>query len=231
MKKPSLLPMLSSGLAMMAFAVGGSGCSSSPTPRDLMAEEAHSGSADRPVAMKGEGTFLDGRVTAVATVSRGFNRGGKGGPGGRERRGPKDGGAFGDYRRSDTDAFGDVFIVGGESEEEQKEAMEDYVRQAKARRAAGSPMPPVTLRVQFENRASAPVTIEIVDVNSDLGNFAARPTKLTLATGEKGVLDPMISQLGVTSDEIPLKLAIRADGKTESQVLLIKNIIAPSLRK
>jgi hypothetical protein len=58
-----------------------------------------------------------------------------------------------------------------------------------------------------------------------------RPPKLTIAPGEKAVLEPMISQLGVTSDEIPLKLAVRTGGKREQQVVVVKNVIAASLRK
>jgi hypothetical protein len=41
----------------------------------------------------------------------------------------------------------------------------------------------------------------------------------------------MISQLGVTSDEIPLKLAVRTGGKKEEQIVIVKNVIAASLRK
>jgi hypothetical protein len=109
--------------------------------------------------------------------------------------------------------------------------MQDYIRQAKARRAAGSPMPPVTLKVAFENRGTEPVEIEVTEVNSDLGNFVVRPSKLTIAPGQSGMLEPMVSQLGVTSDEIPLKLAVRYGGKKEQQVVVVKNIIAQSLRK
>ena len=109
--------------------------------------------------------------------------------------------------------------------------MEDYIRQAKARRAAGSPMPPVTLRVLLENRGTEPMDVEVTEVNSDLGNFAVRPQKLTLAPGEKGTLEPMVSQLGVTSQEIPLKLAVRVAGKKESQVVTVKNAITESMRK
>ena len=109
--------------------------------------------------------------------------------------------------------------------------MQDYIRQARARRAAGSPMPPVTLRVLFENKGTEPLELEVTEVNSDLGNFAVRPPKLTIAPGERGVLDPMISQLGVTSDEIPLKLAIRTGGKKEQQVVVVKNVIKESLRQ
>ena len=200
-----------------------------------MLEEANTQSAvERPVAMRGEGTFLDGKVAALATVSRGFDRGVRGGP--RTRKGEKGEGVYDEGRRNrrdDAGAFTEVYNIGGygDSEEEQKEAMQDYVRQARARRAAGSPMPPVTLRVLFENKGTEPLELEVTEVNSDLGNFAVRPPKLTIAPGEKGILEPMISQLGVTSDEIPLKLAVRAGGKKEQQVVVVKNIIAESLRK
>ncbi|MBI5693406.1 MAG: hypothetical protein HZC55_25300 [Verrucomicrobia bacterium] len=214
------------------------GCGSGPAPRDLMLEEAASGQAvERPVAMRGEATFLEGKLGAVATVSRGFDRGVRrppGGRGGRPGQGPE--GAFEDgsrRRKDDAGAFTEVYYIGGygDSEEEQKEAMQDYIRQAKARRAAGSPMPPVTLKVAFENRGTDPIEIEVTEVNSDLGNFAVRPPKLTIAPGSSGVLEPMVSQLGVTSDEIPLKLALRTGGKKEQQTVIVKNVFGANLRK
>jgi hypothetical protein len=136
-------------------------------------------------------------------------------------------------KKDDVGAFSEVYNIGGygDSEEEQKEAIAEYMRIAKARRAAGSPMPPVTLRVAFENKSAEPMEIEVTEVNSYLGNFAVRPPKLTLPPGETGVLDPMISQLGVSSDEIQLKLEVRHGGKKESQVVVVKNVIAQSLRK
>lgn len=219
----------SSKLCALSALVAGvcmiSGCGSGGGPRDLMLEEANGAPVERPVAMRGEGSFLEGKVVALATVSRGFDHGPAGGP-----RGGKGGRRWGG-KDDELGAFGEVYNLGGESEEEQKEAMLDYIRQAKARRAAGSPMPPVTLRVAFENKGTAPLEIEVTEVNSDLGNFAVRPPKLTLAPGEKGVLNPMISQLGVTSDEIPLKLALRSGGKSESQVVVVKNVIKESLKK
>ncbi len=221
-------------LAVLGLAL--SGCGSGPTPRDLMLEEASkSQGVERPVAMRGEVTFLGGKLGAVATVSRGFDRGIRGPRGGRRGDGPAEG-AFdepGRRRRDDAGAFTEVYYIGGagDSEEEQKEAMEDYIRQARARRAAGSPMPPVTLKVAFENRGTEPLEIEVTDVNSDLGNFAVRPPKLTIAPGASGSLDPMISQLGVTSDEIPLKLALRTGGRKEEQVVVVKNVLAQSLRQ
>jgi len=226
------LAVLGAGLFVAA------GCGTGSVPRDLMMEEASRGPVERPVAMKGEGSFLDGKVGALVTVTRGFDRGprvGQGGPGGRGRPGDDDN-IFDDNRRKrrdDVGAFTEVYNIGGygDSEEDQKEAMQDYLRMARARRAAGSPMPPVTLRVLFENKGTEPLELEVTEVNSDLGNFAVRPPKLTIAPGEKGMLEPMISQLGVTSDEIPLKLSLRTGGKREQQVVVVKNVLAESLRK
>ncbi len=204
------------------------GCSSA-VPRDLMAEEARSESSDRPVAMKGEANFGSGQLHVVATVARGFQRGpGAGGPGG---KGGRRGG--GGRAMKSADAFSENYSFDyGESEEAQKEAVQEYVRQAMARRAAGSPMPPVTLRIEFENKGTEPIEIVPTEVNSDLGNFAPRPQKVTVAPGERGVLEPMVSQLGVTNDEIPVTVSLKiGGGRTETQVIAVRNILAPSLRK
>ena len=239
MKQAAIFPKVFTALSLIAGVVANTGCGSHSVPRDLMLEEASKQPVERPVAMRGEGTFLDGKVAALATVSRGFDRGVRSEKGGRGRRGGtgvREGEGIydeGRRRRDDVGAFTEVYNIGGygDSEEEQKEAMEDYIRQARARRAAGSPMPPVTLRVLFENKGTEPLELEVTEVNSDLGNFAVRPPKLTIPPGEKAMLDPMISQLGVTSDEIPLKLAVRTGGRKEQQVVIVKNVIADSLRK
>ena len=236
MKHPAFFPRLGATISLAALTFALAGCGSHTGPRDLMLEEAMKQPVERPVAMRGEGTFLEGKLAALATVSRGFDRGVRAGAG-RGRRGPDDAESVyeegGRRRRDDAGAFTEVYNIGGygDSEEEQKEAIQDYLRQARARRAAGSPMPPVTLRVLFENKGTEPLEIEVTEVNSDLGNFAVRPPKLTIAPGQKGMLEPMVSQLGVTSDEIPLKLAVRAGGKREQQVVVVKNVIAQSLRK
>jgi hypothetical protein len=41
----------------------------------------------------------------------------------------------------------------------------------------------------------------------------------------------MVSQLGVTSDEIPVRLSVRLGAKRESQIIAVKNIILPSVLK
>ncbi len=230
MKKLSLLSSTCGAAAITSVLLLSAGCGT-PTQRDLMVEAVNTG--ERPVAMKGDGTLFEGKLAAFATVSRGFERGGKPGV-----RGPGAGKGGvedelnGGRRRRDSDGITEVYSTGfGDSEEEQKEAMKEYVRMAMARRAQGSPMPPVTLRVQIENRGTEPVEVEVTDVNSELGNFAVRPSKLTIAPGEKGTLDPMVSQLGVTSDEIPVKIAVRMAGKKDTQTIAVKNIIMASVLK
>jgi hypothetical protein len=219
MSPAPLLSRLAAVTAVGLIVALGAGCSTAPLQRDMMTDALTAG--EQPVAMRGENAFLDGKLSALATVSRGFDRGTK--------SGKND--LTGSRRRNDG-VFGEVYNTGyGDSDEEQKEAIEDYYRLARAQRAAGSPMPPVTLRVAFENRGTEPMEIEITEVNSELGNFAVRPPKLKLAPGEAGKLDPMISQLGVTSDEIPLKIEVRYAGKKESKILTVKNLILPSLKK
>jgi hypothetical protein len=228
MKKRPILSVVLSVCVLGAVGWGSAGCSNRPAPLDPMAEGLTAG--EKPVSMKGEGAFLEGKLAAVATVSRGFDRGVKGGRSGAALDGDRRRGLRGDDDRG-VSGITEVYHIGGETEEEQKEAYKEYVRQAMARRAAGSPMPPVTLRVKLENKGTEPIEIEVMEVNSELGNFAVRPPKITIAPGQTGELDPMISQLGVTSDEIPLKVSVRTGSKRETQVIPIKNLILPSVRK
>lgn len=221
--KQTPLPLKLAAVIFAASLLAGAGCSNPAVPRDLMAEEARLAPGERPVAMKGDATFAGGQIQVLVTVSRGFQRGAGSKAAPPERKG---------WFKRDTDAFSESYSFDyGDSEEQQKEAMQDYVRQAMARRAAGSPMPPVTLRVGFENKGTTPIQFSATEVNSDLGNFAAQPAKLTIAPGERDSLEPMVSQLGVTADEIPLKLSLRIGGKTESQVVIVKNVIRDSVRK
>ena len=203
------------GLAAFLGAIFVAGCNHT-LPPDPMAEAA--GSGEKPVAMKGDTSYFDTKIAATVTISRGFSRGadrGKQGPlRGRDRKDATTIGLSENYPTG----------YGGESEEEQKELYEDLVRRARAQRAAGSPMPPVTIRLKLQNRGAEPVEVDLLEVNSDLGNFAVRPTKLTLAPGQMGETEPMVSQLGVTSDEIPMKVVLRTAGKKETQVIPVKSL-------
>jgi len=71
------------------------------------------------------------------------------------------------------------------------------------------------------------VQVDIQEVNSDLGNFAVQPELLSLAPDQTGEPDPMISQLGVTSDEIPVKVTLSVAGKSESRTILVKSLAEP----
>jgi hypothetical protein len=229
MTNPLKLSNLGAAVSLTAALLAAGGCGSGGTPRDLMMDEAVKGNIERPVAMRGNSTFEGGALTVYATVTQGLVREGAASSSKKGTSIAADSGR----KKDDAGAFSEVYNFGGsgDSEEAQKEAMQDYLRQARARRAAGSPMPPVTLKVAFENKGTEPIEIEITEINSMLGNFAVRPPKLTLAPGGNGVLDPMISQLGVTSDEIPLTVAIRRGGKREQQTVMVKNIILDSIRK
>ncbi len=207
------------------------GCSTTSAP-DPMAEAAASG--EKPVAMRGDGSFFDGKIAADVAISRGFDRGDKGkgrGGGGPDGAGGGKhghrGGGGSDSDASNTGLSQNFGGFEGASESEQKEMYEDMVRLALAHRAAGSPMPPVTIRLRLENRGNEPAEIEVLEENSDLGNFAVRPTKLKIAPHEAGIFDPMVSQLGVTSDEIPMKITLRVAGKKDSQTIIVKSLIPP----
>jgi hypothetical protein len=225
MKNAAFLPILA-GLVTAGSAALSVGCSTGSVQRDLMMEEATASTfVERPVAMKGESAFLAGALTATATVQRGFERVDP-----RGESGPPASGGPKPVEEENSSSFAHVYFA-TPSEEEEKAAMEAYARQSQALRAAGSPMPPVTLKVELVNRGTETMEIEIREVNSDLGNFAPRPSNVTIGPGGKVTLDPMISQLGVTSNEIPLKLGVRTAGKTETQVVYVKNVITPEAMK
>jgi hypothetical protein len=173
---------------------------------DELAEAVSAG--EHPVAMEGNGAFFGGQVVATVTVSRGVGRGTKAGGGG------------GHHKHDDSGDNGG--LSGGDSMDEDQ-AMA-YMR---ARGALGSPLPPVSLHLKLSNKGAAIVQVEILEMNSDLGNFAVEPALLSLAPGQTSEPDPMISQLGVTSDEIPVKVTLRSGGKTESQSILVKSLAEP----
>lgn len=164
---------------------------------------------EHPVAMKGEAVFFDHQVKATVTVSRGIGHGTAGGEGHHH--------------------FGGG---GGNGTVDQTELahMDDDERTAylRAKFAVGSPLPPVTMHLKLENLSSQVVTLDVDDFNSDLGNFAVHPETIALAPGQVSEPDPMISQLGVTSDLIPVTVTLKLNGKKQTQVIPVKNIMTPA---
>jgi hypothetical protein len=93
-----------------------------------------------------------------------------------------------------------------------------------------SNLPAVRLHLRLTNRGPAPVTVEVTDFNSDLGDFVVEPPKILLAPNESAEAEPMTSQLGVTSDSIPLTVAIWMTGQDgtrqgEKQVLSLRTVM------
>jgi hypothetical protein len=86
----------------------------------------------------------------------------------------------------------------------------------------GSPLPPVTLHLILTNTGGEPVTVEMIDFESDLGNFALDPDRLTIAPGATAEPTSMVSQLGVSSDVIPFKVTLRVGKAKESQTVQVR---------
>jgi hypothetical protein len=85
----------------------------------------------------------------------------------------------------------------------------------------------LALTVTFTNTSSRPITIAITEVDSLLGNFAARPENLTLAPGQQGSLDPMLSPIENNFDELDVMLTIRRGNKGETRVLQLRRAQGP----
>ena len=190
--------VLLAGLVLAA-----SGCKT-PRPPDELAQAVAMG--ERPVALSGTSAFFGGQMNVVVTISRGIGRGTGGGGGGKgggdKHRGSKPGDE--DFSGLDNDQTMAYMI---------------------AKAAVGSPMPPVTMHLKIENKAKQTTAVEVLDFESELGNFAVHPETLSMAPDQVAEPDPMISQLGVTSDDIPVKVSLKSAGKTETQTIHVRNVL------
>jgi hypothetical protein len=91
-----------------------------------------------------------------------------------------------------------------------------------------SNQPAIQLRLRLTNHGAAPLVVEVVDFNSDLGNFVVRPPKIALPPGEPVEADPMVSRLGMSGDEIPLTIKLKIDGRTDGGVLTLRALQGPA---
>jgi hypothetical protein len=153
---------------------------------------------EQPVSLEGSAAFFGGSINATVTISYGIGSG---------RKGPK---AGKEYTKN----------ISGMSYDEAEAYLKD-------REAIGSPLPPVTIHLKLENLLPGTVSVEIVELNSDLGNFAVEPAVLSLAPGQETEPDSMTSQLGVTSDDIPVVVTLKLAGKQETQTLQVRTIPPP----
>ena len=189
--------------ACLTIALLGPGCEHKQT--DQITQAVLSG--ERPVAMAGSEPFFDGRITARITVSRGIGHGAKGGGGSRSRGGS------------------DAYDQDRANERIAQEAYSDY---AKAEVNNGTPLPPVTLHLILINSGTVPLTVAMLDFDSDLGNFVVDPDTITVAPGETSEPTPMVSQLGVSSNEIPVKVTLKLDSRKETRTVLVKSLLDES---
>ena len=85
----------------------------------------------------------------------------------------------------------------------------------------------LALTFTFINPGAQPVTFTIADVNSTLGNFAPRPETLTVAPGQQGSIDPMLSNITSNFDELAVTLTVKIRGQTETHILNLRRAGEP----
>jgi hypothetical protein len=103
----------------------------------------------------------------------------------------------------------------------------DYA-ESESRTFVGSPLPPVTLHLIITNTGPAPLTVTLIDFNSDLGNFALDPDTLTIPPGQAAEPTAMVSELGVSADSIPFKVTLKLPGRRESKAVVVHVVAMPA---
>lgn len=188
-----------------------------------------------PKPMDAQASFFAGQITAEAMLAKsdvawrnpsaadgarggGRNSGFGGGAAGGGRRGGGGRGMGGGGGRRGGDIDGAPTSARGEP------ARGPAIRTSNA--------PPVQLRLRLTNHGAEPTEVEVLDFNSDLGNFVVQPAKITLPAGEAVEAEPMTSRLGVPAvEEIPITVRLRVGGKSgriEQQVLKLRPRIEPA---
>jgi hypothetical protein len=201
--RPLSIALASAGLALAALA---GGCQHEKVDQLTQAVE----SGERPVAMAGSEAFFAGKVTARVTVGRGIGHGFK-----RQAATLLNAGS----------GFGITNANADEVRANEEEAKEVYDEYMKTRPTNGTPLPPVTLHLIIINTGAEPVTVGIVDFNSDLGNFVVDPETVTVAPGGSADTTPMVSRLGVTSPLIPVTVTLKMGAAKETRTVLVRDLL------
>ena len=188
------------------------GCTSNPGHKTTVIGKVAADEETRPVAMLGEEKFFGGQLNAVVTVSQGLD--------GLTRRG---GWRTLGRTRADAPDLQDVFSR--ELNHPEKNDIGQTINKMVALQVTGSPLPPVLLRVQLSNSGADPVEVAIDLFKSYLGDFAVRPTSVTVPAAGRASPEGMSSRLGVTSNEIPVTLTLTVGGKTESHIIMVRNVV------
>ncbi len=212
--RPVFLLGLPSAAALFALAA----CESDHASRgsDSSAPDA----AKAVPEMEAQGAFFSGQILAEVVLNRtGFT--GRGG--GRSDSADGDSGGGGGGGRG-----GGGRRHGGGSGGSPAAAVEsDATPQIRP-----SNLPAVGLHLRLTNHGSAPAEVEVTDFNSDLGDFVVEPEKIALPPNVPVEAEPMISQLGVSSDAIPISVSLRLKGQGEGHLfekqVLVLRIIRPA---
>ena len=93
---------------------------------------------------------------------------------------------------------------------------------------SAAPSRPVTLHLNLRNLNGQPMSVEVSTVDSDRGNFAVDPGTIILPPHQLIQPHPMISQLGVTADVIPVKITMRLNGQTETRTIFVRSLLDPT---
>lgn len=216
--KQALMRCLPAALALLALVACESDRSSR---RDGDSDAARPDAAKAAPEMEAEGTFFSGQIVVEVVLNRtgfGGRGGGKSdGGGGASGAGGGHGGGGGGHRHGGGGG-GSPAAVAGDSDA--------------APQIRPSSLPAVGLHLRLTNHGQAPAEVDVTDFNSDLGNFVVEPEKFALPPNGSVEAEPMISQLGVSSDAIPLSVSmgLRGPGETrlmERQVLVLR-IVKPA---
>ncbi|WP_404425738.1 hypothetical protein [Nibricoccus sp. IMCC34717] len=89
-------------------------------------------------------------------------------------------------------------------------------------RMHNSVLPPHALRLRVTNESQETVEVDYLECNSSLGNFVVRPAKATLEAGKSHEPEAMISLLGASGEDIPIKLTFAFNGRRETQIVTLK---------
>ena len=88
--------------------------------------------------------------------------------------------------------------------------------------------PSTQLRLALTNHGATPVVIEVLNFSSVLGDFAVKPDKITIAPGATVEAEPMISRLGIPTEDIPVKVRLSNGSASEEQTLALKMPATPA---
>ena len=80
---------------------------------------------------------------------------------------------------------------------------------------------PGLLRLRLENHSDQNLEVEIVRVDSALGDFVARPHRLMLAPNQAASIDSPVAGQKITANIVPVAVALRLAGRVETRHLVL----------